>query len=157
MKGKWKTYLLWIGLAEIVGAASGLLSMDCIRSFEDTVPQPPLSPPGFLFPIVWTVLYALMGIGAAMVSMTAASRPRSLGLNLFMVQLAMNFLWTPVFFCLQAFGFAFFWLLGLLGVVIWMTLEFQKSSKLAALLQVPYILWLGFAAYLNFGVWMLSK
>ena len=92
-----------------------------------------------------------------MVSMTAASRPRSLGLNLFMVQLAMNFLWTPVFFCLQAFGFAFFWLLGLLGVVIWMTLEFQKSSKLAALLQVPYILWLGFAAYLNFGVWMLSK
>ena len=157
MKGKWKTYLLWIGLSEIVGAASGLLSMDCIRAFEDTISQPPLSPPGFLFPIVWTLLYALMGIGAAMVSMTAASSTRSLGLNLFVAQLAMNFLWTPVFFCLQAFGFAFFWLLGLLGVVVWMTIEFRKTSTLAALLQIPYILWLCFAAYLNFGVWMLSK
>lgn len=157
MNSKWKTYAFWIGLSEIVGAASGLLSMDCIRSFENTVDQPPLSPPGFIFPIVWTILYALMGIGAAMVSMTNDSKGRSRGLNLFIVQLAMNFLWTPVFFCLQAFGIAFFWLLGLLGVVVWMTLEFRKTNKLAALLQIPYILWLCFAAYLNYGVWMLSK
>lgn len=157
MKSKWKTYAFWIGLSEIVGAASGFLSMDCIRSFEKSVAQPPLSPPGFLFPIVWTVLYALMGIGAAMVSMTNDSRERSLGLNLFVVQLSMNFLWTPVFFCIQAFGFAFFWLLGLLGAVVLMTLTFRKTSSLAALLQIPYILWLCFAAYLNFGVWMLSK
>jgi len=157
MKTKWKTYAFWIGLSEIVGAASGLLSMDCMRSFNDTVAQPPLSPPGFLFPIVWTILYALMGIGAARVSMTAPSAERSRGLNLFVIQLAMNFLWSPVFFCLKAFAFAFFWLLGLLGIVIWMALEFRKTDRTAAWLQIPYILWLCFAAYLNFGIWMLSR
>ena len=157
MKTKWKTYTFWILLPEAVGAASALLSMDCMRSFGDTVAQPPLSPPGFLFPIVWTILYALMGIGAARVSMTPPSAERSRGLNLFVIQLAMNFLWSPVFFCLKAFGFAFFWLLGLLGIVIWMTLEFRKTDPIAALLQVPYTLWLCFAAYLNLSIWMLSR
>lgn len=157
MKSKWKTYAFWIGLSEIVGAVSGLLSMECIKAFEETTAQPPLSPPGFLFPIVWTILYALMGIGAAMVSMENDGKSRSLSLNLFVIQLTMNFLWTPVFFCLRAFGFAFFWLLGLLGAVVWMTLEFRNTNRLAAALQIPYILWLCFAAYLNFGVWMLSR
>ena len=157
MKKTWKTYAFWILLSEVMGAASGLLSMDCMRSFEDTVARPPLSPPAFLFPIVWTVLYALMGIGAARVSMSAPSPERSRGLNLFVIQLAMNFLWTPLFFCPKAFGFAFFWLLGLLGTVVLMTLEFRKSDRLAALLQIPYLLWLSFAAYLNFGIWMLSR
>ena len=157
MKKTWMTYAFWILLSEVVGAASGLLSMDCMRSFSETVAQPPLSPPGFLFPIVWTVLYALMGIGAARASMAAPSAGRSRGLNLFVIQLAMNFLWSPVFFCLKAFGFAFFWLLGLLGAVILMTLEFRKTDRPAALLQIPYILWLCFAAYLNLGIWILSR
>jgi tryptophan-rich sensory protein len=157
MKSKWKTYAFWIVLSEVVGAASGLLSMDCMRSFNDTVAQLPLSPPGFLFPIVWTILYALMGIGAARVSMTPPSAERSRGLNLFVIQLAMNFLWSPVFFCLRAFGLAFFLLLGLLGTVIWMTLEFYKTDRPAAWSQIPYILWLCFAAYLNFAIWMLSR
>ena len=157
MKTKWKSYAFWIGLSEVVGAASGLLSMDCMRSFKDTVAQPPLSPPGFLFPIVWTILYALMGIGAARVSMTAPSAERSRGLNLFVIQLAINFLWSPVFFCLKAFHFAFFWLLGLLGIVIWMTLEFRKTDRPASWIQVPYILWLCFAAYLNLSIWILSR
>lgn len=157
MKKNWKSFAFWIGLSEVVGAVSGFLSMDCMRSFKDTVAQPPLSPPGFLFPIVWTVLYALMGIGAARISLADPSRERSRGLNLFVIQLAMNFLWTPVFFCLKAFGFAFFWLLGLLGTVILMALEFRKTDRPAALLQIPYILWLCFAAYLNFGTWMLSR
>ena len=157
MKKNWKIYAFWIGLSEVVGAVSGLLSMDCMRSFKDTVAQPPLSPPGFLFPIVWTVLYALMGIGAARVSLADPSRKRSRGLNLFVIQLAMNFLWTPVFFCLKAFGFAFFWLLGLLATVILMALEFRKTDRPAAWLQIPYILWLCFAAYLNIGIWVLAK
>lgn len=157
MKKNWKIYAFWIGLSEVVGAVSGFLSMDCMRSFKDTVAQPPFSPPDFLFPIVWTVLYALMGIGAARISLADPSRERSRGLNLFVIQLAMNFLWTPVFFCLKAFGFAFFWLLGLLATVILMALEFRKTDRPAAWLQIPYILWLCFAAYLNFGTWMLSR
>lgn len=157
MKKNWKTYAFWIVLSEVVGAASGLLSMDCMQTFKDTVAQPPLSPPAFLFPIVWTILYALMGIGAARVSMKSPSAERSRGLNLFVIQLVMNFLWTPVFFCLKAFCFAFFWLLGLLGVVVLMFFAFRKTDRLAALLQVPYILWLCFAAYLNLAIWMLSR
>ena len=156
MKSNWKTYAFWIGLSEAAGAVSGLLSMDGMRNFNDTVAQPPLSPPGFLFPIVWTLLYALMGISAARVSMTPPSKERSQGLNLFVIQLAMNFLWSPIFFCLNAFLFSFFWLLGLLGTVIWMISEFCKTDKLAARLQIPYVLWLCFAAYLNLGVWILS-
>ena len=156
MRSTWKTYAFWIGLSEVVGATSGLLSMDCMRSFKDTVAQPPLSPPGFLFPIVWIILYALMGIGSARVSMTAPSGERSRGLNLFVTQLSLNFLWSPIFFCMKAFGLAFFWLLGLLGAVIWMSFEFRKTEPLAARLQIPYILWLCFAAYLNLGVWILS-
>ena len=157
MNSKWKTYAFWIGLSEITGIASGLLSMDCMRSFDETVAQPPLSPPGALFPIVWTVLYALMGIGAARISMTDPSRTRSRGLNLFIIQLALNFLWSPLFFCLKTFGLAFFWLQGLLATVILMTLEFRKTERLAAFLQIPYILWLCFAAYLNIGIWVLAK
>jgi len=152
-----KVYGFWIGAAEVVGAISGFLSKDCIQAFQNSAVQPPLSPPGFLFPIVWTILYALMGIGAARVSSTPASTARSRGLNLFIIQLAMNFLWTPVFFCLRAYGFAFIWLTALLGIVVWMTLEFRKTDPLAALLQMPYILWLCFAGYLNFGVWTLSN
>jgi tryptophan-rich sensory protein len=98
-----------------------------------------------------------MGIGAARISLADPSRERSRGLNLFVIQLAMNFLWTPVFFCLKAFGFAFFWLVGLLATVILMALEFRKTDRPAAWLQIPYILWLCFAAYLNFGTWMLSR
>lgn len=154
---KWITYGLWILLSEIVGAVSGWLSREGIRSFEETVAQPPLSPPGFLFPIVWTILYALMGIGAARVSISVPSKARSRGLNLFVAQLAMNFLWTPIFFLLRAYGFGFLWLLALWGMVLWMILEFRSVDTPAAYLQIPYLLWLSFAAYLNFGVWILSK
>ena len=89
--------------------------------------------------------------------MAPASPERSRGLNLFTVQLIVNFFWSLIFFNAQAYGFAFFWLLLLLGLVIWMTLTLQKVDPIAAWLQVPYILWLIFAAYLNFGVWMMNS
>lgn len=124
--------------------------------YEQTVLQPPLSPPGSLFPIVWTVLFALMGISAARIYLSPASSLRSLGLNLFIAQLAVNFFWSPIFFQRQAFGFAFLWLLLLWSLVLWMVLTFRKTDTLAASLQIPYLLWLTFAAYLNFGVWYLN-
>jgi tryptophan-rich sensory protein len=98
-----------------------------------------------------------MGIGAARVSLTAPSPARSLGLNLFVVQLAVNFFWSPVFFNLRAYGFAFFWLLLLWALVLLMTLTFRKTDLPAAKLQIPYLLWLTFAVYLNAGVWYLNR
>ena len=153
----WKTYTFWILLAEAVGALSGWLSREGTRVFSETAVQPPLSPPAIFFPIVWTVLYLLMGIGAARVSLTAPSPDRSRGLNLFIVQLAVNFFWSLIFFNARAYGFALIWLLLLWVLVLWMILSFRKTDPLAARLQIPYLLWLTFAAYLSAGVWYLNR
>ena len=105
---------------------------------------------------MWTVLYALMGIGAAKIYLAPSSRERNQGLNLFIAQLLLNFFWSPIFFNLQAFGSAFLWLLLLWGLVFVMILAFRKADPTAAKLQIPYLLWLTFAAWLNFGVWYLN-
>jgi tryptophan-rich sensory protein len=110
-----------------------------------------------LFPIVWGILYALMGIGAARISMTPPSPERSQGLNLFIAQLVVNFFWSLIFFNAQAFGFALLWLVLLWVLVLWMILTFRKTDPLAAWLQIPYLLWLTFAAYLNYSVWQLNR
>ena len=143
-------------MAEAVGALSGWLTREGTQLFSETVAKPPLTPPSLVFPIVWGILYALMGIGAARVSLTEPSEDRSRGLNLFVAQLIVNFFWSLIFFNAQAYGFAFFWLLLLWGLVLWMTLTFRKVDTIAAWLQVPYLLWLTFAAYLNIGVWRLN-
>ena len=152
MKTNRKPYLLWILLAEAVGALSGWLTGEGMQIYAQTIVKPPLAPPGWVFPVVWTLLYGLMGIGAARICLTSPSKARSLGLNLFVAQLVVNFFWSPIFFNLQAFGLSFFWLLLLWGLVLRMILVFRKVDPLAAKLQIPYLLWLTFAAYLNLGV-----
>lgn len=156
MKRNWKPYLFWILLSEAVGALSGWLTREGTDVYAQTIVQPPLSPPGWVFPIVWTILYALMGIGAARIYLAPPSQERSRGLNLFIAQLVVNFFWSPIFFNAQAYGFAFVWLLLLWSLVLWMILTFRKVDFLAAKLQIPYLVWLTFAAYLNFGVWLLN-
>lgn len=157
MKQHWKTYTLWILSAEAVGALSGWLTRDAMEVYMTTIRKPPLSPPGWVFPIVWGILFALMGFGASRVWLSAPSKERSRGINLYIAQLVINFFWSLIFFNAQAFGFAFFWLLLLLGLVLWMALSFRKVDTLAAKLQIPYLLWLMFAAYLNLGVWWLNR
>ena len=157
MKRNWKPYFFWILLSEAVGALSGWLTMDAMQLYGQTVIQPSLAPPGWVFPAVWTLLYALMGIGAARIYLAPPSTARSLGLNFFIAQLVVNFFWSPIFFNLRAFGLAFFWLLLLWGLVLWMILAFRKVDQLAAKLQIPYLIWLTFAAYLNLGVWYLNR
>ena len=156
-KFNWKPYVFWIALAEGVGALAGWLTREGLEVYKQTVIQPPLSPPSWVFPIVWAILYALMGIGAARVYLTPASNARSRGLLLWLVQLLFNFLWSIVFFNLQAYAFAFFWLIALWLLILWMTVSFYQVDKAAALLQIPYLLWVAFAGYLTFGVWMLNR
>ncbi len=152
----WKNLLFWVLLAEGVGIAAGLLSREGTALYSEMAIKPPLSPPAWLFPVVWTVLYALMGIGAYLVSEAQPSQPRSRGLNLMVAQLIVNFFWPLFFFNLQAYGFSLLWLMLLWGLVLWMILIFRKSVPLAAWLQIPYLLWLTFALYLNAGVWYLN-
>ncbi len=157
MKKHWKTYVFWIAFAEAIGGLSGWLTREGSRTFNETVAQPPLSPPAIVFPIVWGILYALMGISAARVRISEPSRARGTGINLFITQLVFNFFWSLFFFNAKAYGLAFWWLIVLLTLVVWMVLRFRKTDALAAWLQIPYVLWLCFAAYLNFGVWLLNR
>ena len=158
MKTKtWKPYALGFFLTEAVGALSGWLSKDGMKIFSASISQPPLSPPAFLFPIVWGILYALMGIGAARIYRSPQSTERNRALNIYITQLIVNFFWSLIFFNAQAFLFAFFWLLILWILVLWMILLFHKVDPLSAKLQIPYLLWLSFAAYLNLGVWYLNR
>ena len=156
-KQRWKTYAFWIFLSESAGALSGWLTREGTKNYTQTIVQPPLSPPAIVFPIVWSVLFALMGIGAARVYLSPASGARSRGLLLFFVQLVFNFLWSILFFNLQAFGLAFFWLIALWLLILWMTITFYQVDRTAALLQIPYLLWVAFAGYLTLGVWVLNR
>ena len=153
-KSTWKTYLLWILAVEAVGALSGWLSRDGAKLYQSIVTKPPLSPPSIVFPIVWGILFALMGYSAARISLAPASRARTRSRILFLVQLAFNFFWSLIFFNLQNFGFAFLWLAALWLLILWMILAFHKVDPLAAWIQLPYFFWVTFAAYLNYGVWM---
>ena len=152
----WKTYALWILGTEAVGGLSGWLTRKGADLYARSVSKPPLSPPSIVFPIVWSGLFALMGIGAARVWQAPPSADRTRGLTLFSVQLAFNFFWSIIFFNAQAFGLALIWLAVLWVLILWMILAFRKVDKWAALLQIPYLLWVSFAAYLNFGVWALN-
>ena len=153
----WKTYAFWILLSEAIGALSGWITREGTQIYSETITKPPLSPPAIVFPIAWGILYALMGIGAARVRLTPNSKEQQTGINLFIAQLIVNFFWSPLFFNAQAFGFAFLWLILLWVLVFWMILTFRKTDRLSAILQIPYLIWLTFAAYLNLGVWLLNR
>lgn len=156
-KKPWKTYALWIVLTEAVGALSGFLSREGTKLYAAAMKKPPLSPPGIVFPIVWTILFALMGIGAARVCMAPPSGTRTRALWVFWLQLALNFFWSLIFFNLQTYAVAFFWLLALWLLIGVMIVLFSKVDPAAGKLQIPYFLWVTFAAYLNLGVWLLNR
>ncbi len=155
-KRKIKVYAVSIAVALAVGGVSALftsMGMDAYKLAE----KPALTPPDIVFPIVWTILYVLMGIGASRIWMSPPTKERNHGLILYAVQLLFNFFWSIFFFNLQAYGFSFFWLLALWVLVFGMIVIFEKTDRLAAVLQIPYLLWLTFAAYLNLAVWLLNR
>lgn len=156
-KETWKAYARWILLAEAVGAFAGAVIRDGVKYYEAYVVKPPLTPPGPVFPWVWGILYALMGIGAARVDLAAASRARTVGLRLWWVQLGFNFFWSIIFFLSRSYAAAFLWLTALWALIVWMTLTFREVDLLASRLQYPYLCWVFYAGYLNFGVWMLNR
>lgn len=154
MKNKWKVLIFCILLPLAVGGAASLLSNNGMEAFIRSN-QPPLSPPAWLFPVVWTILYTLMGISSYLILTSEEDNVRSAGM-LYGYQLVVNFLWPIFFFNFQWYLFSFLWLMLLIGLVAAMVREFYKISKPAAYLNIPYLLWLMFAAYLNFAIWQLN-
>lgn len=155
-KSKLKTYGLAILLTELVGGIAGLFTSMGMDEYE-LVEKPPLTPPAIVFPIVWTILYALMGVGVARIWLAPATKERNHGLIIYTVQLFFNFFWSIIFFNLQAYGFAFFWLIALWALILGMIIIFNKTDRLAAFLQIPYLIWVTFAGYLNLMVWLLNR
>ena len=141
----------------VVGAVSAFLSSDAMMAF-DLLNKPALSPPAWLFPVVWTILYTLMGISSYLVLVSDADREEiQNALKVYAFQLVVNFLWPTFFFNFQWYLFAFVWLVLLWVLVFIMIWRFKDVSKLAACLNIPYILWLTLAGYLNFSIWLLNR
>lgn len=150
----WKAFLFNLFVPLAVGGAAAWLTMDSMSVYE-TLRQPPLSPPGWVFPVVWTVLYILMGIAAYLV-WRRDSTGRNGALFFYGLQLAFNFVWPLLFFNAQNYALAFLWLIVLWILVLVTTVRFFKETKAAGWLMIPYLLWTAFAAYLNAGVWLLN-
>lgn len=152
LKNKW----LWIKnilIPVVLGGIVGLI----ISNFMDynELNKPPLSPPGFIFGIVWTVLYILMGVSYGILDYKNLIDTNTK--NIYYSQLFVNLLWPIAFFVFKWRLFAFIWLIFLVILIIKMMIEFYKKDKTAAYLQIPYLLWSIFAAYLNIGVYLLNK
>lgn len=146
-----------IALPLLVGAVAGLLTRNAMQDF-DVLIKPPLSPPGWLFPVVWTILYTLMGISAYIIKTSDAdAEAKSDALMIYNYQLIVNFLWSIFFFNFEWRLFSFFWILLLWVLIILMIRQFDKISHTAAYLNIPYLLWVTFATYLNYGIWWLNR
>lgn len=148
-----KIYFKSILIPLLVGGIVGLITSNFIN--YNSLNQPPLSPPGFIFPIVWSILYTLMGISYGILE---SNSPVDSRINLiYYLQLFVNALWSIFFFVFEWRLFSFFWIILLAVLVVIMIKEFYAKNKLAGLLQIPYLLWILFAAYLNFGVYLLNR
>lgn len=155
MKIKWKELLICLAIPLAVGGLSALLSGG--MSDYQMLNQPPLSPPGWVFPVVWSILYLLMGYASYRVLTSGADRKQiRQALTLYGAQLFFNFLWSPVFFGLE-WRLVAFLILIVLWLLIYLTIKaFSEIDEWAGNLLLPYILWVTFAGYLNFGVFLLN-
>ena len=147
-----KIFIKSILIPVIVGGIVGLLISSSID--YNNLQKPPLSPPSVVFPIVWTILYILMGISYGILESKGLTDKKVD--RIYYLQLAVNALWSIFFFLFKWRLFSFIWIIFLAVLVIIMIIRFYNKNKVAGLLQIPYLLWVIFASYLNFGVYILN-
>ena len=156
MKMKWKSLLVALAIPLAVGGAGALLSGGMTN--YGAMVKPPLSPPGWVFPVVWTVLYLLMGWASWLVWKSDAPREeKRRALILYGVQLAVNFIWPLVFFGGEMYLAALLILIALWVLILLTIRTFSGINERAGDLLIPYILWVSFAAYLNLGIFLLNR
>ena len=154
MKINWKKLITIIVITFVVGNLFALFTMNNMDTFKEL--EKPINVPGIVFPIVWSVLYLLMSISCYLIS-ESNNKDKDKAVIIYGLQLVLNSLWTLIFFVFESYLFAFIWLLLLLISVIWMIIEFYKIDKKAAYLNIPYLLWIIFAGYLNLGIYLLNR
>ncbi len=155
-KIKLKPLIISLIIPLTVGGLAALITRDNMQIYEDIV-SPPLSPPMWLFPVVWTILYILMGISSYIIYEETDETLLSPQMKLYAVQLIVNFVWSILFFNLRAFLISFVWIILLDILIAEMIASFAKVSKAAAKLQIPYLIWVLFASYLNAAIYFLNK
>ncbi|MBQ5910658.1 MAG: tryptophan-rich sensory protein [Clostridia bacterium] len=150
-----KRLIVAILIPEAVGFLSSFVTGN-IGDAYGSYTKPPLSPPGIVFPIVWVILYALMGIASYIIYEEGKGETGREALIFYGLQLAVNFIWPIIFFRFEAYWVAVVVILILLVLVVITALKFREISTVAFWLMVPYIIWLLFATYLNIGVAVLN-
>ena len=148
------TYAVSIAIALAVGGLSALVNAGKFETPDLTMP--PLQPPTWLFPIVWGILFILMGVSAARVYLCGGPGAGD-ALFVYATQLVVNFLWTVFYFSFEALLLSFFWLLFLIALVALMIVRFERVCAGAGKLNIPYLVWLVFAAYLNLATYLLNR
>ena len=156
MKINFKTLAVCILIPLATGLLSAFFTRGNMMLFDEIV-KPPLVPPAWVFPVVWSILYILMGIASYIVYRSDAPRDEiKKALAVYAAQLAVNFFWSIIFFNLQAFLFAFYWLLLLWVLIIATTILFWRINKTAGILLIPYLVWVTFAGYLTYAIFLLN-
>ena len=153
MKINIRKLLISIIIPIFLGSIVGFLTSSS-NNYNDII-QPSFAPPGILFPIVWTILYILMGISSYIVS-ESNSFDKDSSLAIYVIQLVVNLLWSFLFFTFKWYLFSFLWIILLITLVIIMIKKFFNISKISAYIQIPYLLWLIFAGILNFSIYLLN-
>lgn len=154
MRIDWKKLIIITVITFIVGSFFSLFTMNSMDTFKDL--SKPINVPGVLFPIVWSILYLLMSISCYLI-VQSNDKDKKEGIILYAIQLVINSLWTLIFFGFGAYLLSFIWIIIFLIVIIIMLAKFYNINKIAMYINIPYVLWLLFAAYLNLGIYLLNK
>ena len=154
MRIDWKKLIIITVITFIVGTFFSFFTMNSMDTFKDL--SKPINVPGVLFPIVWSILYLLISISCYLI-VQSNDKDKKEGIILYAIQLVINSLWTLIFFGFGAYLLSFIWIIILLIVVIIMLAKFYNINKIAMYINIPYVLWLLFAAYLNLGIYLLNK
>ncbi|MBQ2835573.1 MAG: tryptophan-rich sensory protein [Clostridia bacterium] len=150
---KFKIYAKSIFIPVAVGLLIGAITSSSME--YNTLIQPVLAPPSILFPIVWTILYVLMGVSYGILESKSLVDTE---INfIYYLQLFVNSMWSIIFFTFEWRLFAFIWLLILILLIVMMIIKFYNKDNVAGLLQIPYLLWALFASYLNLSIYLLNR
>lgn len=151
-----KSLIKNLAIPLIVGALAGFLTNADVKEFMMTAQKPIFMPPGWVFPIVWTILYALMGFSAYIIENTQSHR-KNRALTIYYIQLFFNFAWSFIFFTFGNYLFSFIWIIALLILVLATILEFKMIKARAVYILIPYLIWVSFASVLNFSIYLLNR
>lgn len=153
---KYGRLALWIAVYVTVGWLIGRTTMDNVQTWYPTLAKPPLNPPDIVFPIVWTSLYVMMAIAGCTLWSRRTLPQGKLCVTLFGIQTLMNWLWSFIFFEWHLLGLAFGWIIVMIALTVILIKTSWTHARPAAILLIPYLLWISFASYLSGSIWFLN-